>query len=267
MSCDQQVLDRLTFQTLTVSITRRVMCIQFNQPTTLNALSQELISDLSQALTYADMQDGIGAVVLTGSEKAFAAGADIKEIQSLTFPDVLKRDFVFDWECVARCRKPIIAVVRGYALGGGCELAMMCDMIYAGHSARFAQPEVTLGTMPGAGGTQRLTQLVGKMKAMELCLTGRMIDAHEAERIGLVTRVFEDADVLDQARACAHKISELSAPVVSLIKQSVQMASESLLIHGLKSERQSFYSTFALEDCAEGMRAFIEKKPPVFKHR
>ncbi|HXF90481.1 MAG TPA: enoyl-CoA hydratase-related protein [Candidatus Nitrosotenuis sp.] len=245
----------------------RVMLIRLNRPQALNALCRRLITQLNSLLDQAENDSRIGAVVLTGVPKAFAAGADIQEMKNLTFVEVNAKDFIEPWERITQCKKPIIAAITGYALGGGCELAMMCDIIYAGESAKFSQPEITIGTMPGAGGTQRLTQLVGKTKAMELCLTGRMIDAHEAEKIGLVSRVFADDQVLDEALATAKKISEFSQPVVQMIKEAVNHVSESHLTSGIRFERRLFHSTFALEDRQEGMAAFAEKRVANFKHR
>ena len=245
----------------------RVMLIRLNRPSALNALCGRLIQQLNSALIQAENDSRVGAIVLTGSEKSFAAGADIQEMKNLTFGEVSENDFIKSWENLSQCTKPVIAAVAGFALGGGCELAMMCDIIYAGASAKFSQPEITIGTMPGAGGTQRLTQLVGKTKAMELCLTGRMIDAEEAERIGLVARVFPDADLLKEALASAEKIATFSQPVVQMIKESIKHCSENQLVNGIRFERRMFQSTFALEDRKEGMTAFTEKRKPLFKHR
>lgn len=252
---------------VTVEFHNRVMLIRLNRPAALNALCSRLIQQLNGALEQAETDDRIGAIVLTGSEKAFAAGADIHEMKNLTFGEVTEYDFIKSWEHVSQCTKPVIAAVSGFALGGGCELAMMCDIIYAGTSAKFSQPEITIGTMPGAGGTQRLTQLVGKTKAMELCLTGRMIDAQEAERIGLVTRIFADEDLLKEALASAEKIATFSQPVVQMIKESIKHCTENQLVNGIRFERRLFQSTFALEDRKEGMAAFAEKRKPQFKHR
>lgn len=254
-------------QFIEVEFHDRVMLLRLNRPQALNALCRRLISQLNSMLDQAENDSRIGAIVLTGLPKAFAAGADIQEMKNLTFAEVNAQDFIAPWERITKCRKPVIAAVTGYALGGGCELAMMCDIIYAGHSAKFSQPEVTIGTMPGAGGTQRLTQLVGKTKAMELCLTGRMIEAEEAERIGLVSRLFPDEIVLEEALLAAKKIAEFSQPVVQMIKEAVNTVSEGLIAPGIRFERRLFHSTFALEDRQEGMSAFSEKRVANFKHR
>ncbi len=245
----------------------RVMLLRLNRPQALNALCRRLVAQLNSMLDQAENDARVGAIVLTGLTKAFAAGADIQEMKNLTFAEVNAHDFIGPWERITKCRKPTIAAVTGYALGGGCELAMMCDIIYAGESAKFSQPEITIGTMPGAGGTQRLTQLVGKTKAMELCLTGRMIDAQEAERIGLVSRLFPDDIVLEEALAAAKKIADFSQPVVQMIKESINHMSEGLIANGIRFERRLFHSTFALEDRQEGMAAFAEKRVANFKHR
>ncbi|WP_156962157.1 enoyl-CoA hydratase-related protein [Candidatus Paracaedibacter symbiosus] len=245
----------------------RVMLLRLSRPAALNALCKKLIQQLNAALDQAENDSRIGAIVVTGSEKAFAAGADIVEMRHLTFSDVTDKDFIHPWERLAQCEKPVLAAVSGYALGGGCELAMMCDIIYAGESAKFGQPEITIGTMPGAGGTQRLTQLIGKTKAMEMCLTGRIIQAKEAEQIGLVSRVYPDADLLKETLAAATKIAHFSAPVVRMIKEAIRHTTETELVGGIRFERRLFQSTFALEDRQEGMAAFAEKRPATFKHR
>jgi enoyl-CoA hydratase len=215
-----------------------------------------------------EADDDVGAIVLTGSERAFAAGADIKEMASKTYMDVYLADFITDgWERVTTCRKPIVAAVAGFALGGGCEVAMMCDFILAADTAKFGQPEITIGTIPGAGGTQRLTRFVGKSKAMEMCLTGRMMDAAEAERAGLVSRVVPAAELLPEALKVAEKIAGLSRPVVRMAKESVNRAYETTLAEGVRFERRLFHSTFATEDQKEGMAAFVEKRAPGWKNR
>ena len=222
----------------------------------------------SLVLDALEADTAIGAIVLTGSEKAFAAGADIKEMKDQTFADAFNGDFITrNWERVTRCRKPVIAAVAGYALGGGCELAMMCDFILAADNAKFGQPEITIGTIPGAGGTQRLTRFVGKSKAMEMCLTGRMMDAEEAERSGLVSRVVPVGDLVEEAVKVATKIAGLSAPIVMMAKESVNRAYESTLSEGVKFERRLFHATFATSDQKEGMNAFAEKRPPAFTNR
>lgn len=246
----------------------KVGIITFNRPETLNALCEELIADLGEALDRCEADREIHCMVLMGSEQAFAAGADIKEIQNKSYMDVYLADFITKgWEKVSACRKPIIAAVSGYALGGGCEIAMMCDFIIASESAKFGQPEVTIGTIPGAGGTQRLTHAIGKSKAMDLCLTGRMMDAGEAERAGLVSRVVPVDKLRDEALAVAQKIASYSLPVVMMIKEAIGRTFETPLSEGLKFERRLFHSTFALEDRKEGMNAFIEKRMPVFKNK
>lgn len=252
---------------VSVDFDDRVMIIRLNRPDALNALSKKLVQQLNGALDQAENDTRIGAVVLTGMGKAFAAGADIKEMKNVTFAEIVEKDFLAPWERLHRCQKPIIAAVNGYAFGGGCEMAMMCDIIYAGESASFSQPEITIGTMPGAGGTQRLTALVGKSKAMELCLTGRKIDAQEAERIGLVSRVFSDEMLMKESLAIAHKIASYSQPVVQMIKEAVNNVAEIPLSGGLRLERRMFYSTFALEDRKEGMEAFTEKRAATYRNR
>lgn len=242
--------------------------ITLNRPKVLNALCADLISELGAALDAFEDDDSIRAMVLTGGEKAFAAGADIKEMQSKSYMDVYLGDFITKgWERVASCRKPIIAAVSGYALGGGCELAMMCDFILADDSARFGQPEITIGAIPGAGGTQRLVRAIGKAKAMEMCLTGRMMDAEEAERSGLVSRIVAADELLDDAVKTAEKIASMSLPITMMAKESVNRAFETTLAEGLLFERRTFHSLFATEDQKEGMSAFVEKRKPNFKHR
>jgi enoyl-CoA hydratase len=242
--------------------------IRLNRPDALNALCTDLMKELTQAVDDFEADDAIGCLVVTGSDKAFAAGADIKEMQSKTYIEVYGEDFITaNWECIARCRKPVIAAVAGYALGGGCELAMMCDFILAADTAKFGQPEINLGTFPGAGGTQRLTRFVGKSKAMEMCLTGRMMDAAEAERAGLVSRVVPGAQLLDEALKVAAGIAAKSHPVLMMAKESVNRAYETTLAEGVRFERRLFHSTFALEDRSEGMAAFIAKRKPSFQNR
>ena len=246
----------------------RVGLVTLNRPKALNALCAALVSELGQALDEFEADAGIGAIVLTGSDKAFAAGADIKEMSSRSYMDVYLEDFITrGWERVTTCRKPIIAAVAGYALGGGCEVAMMCDFILAADSAKFGQPEIGLGTMPGAGGTQRLARFVGKSKAMELCLTGRMMDAAEAERCGLVSRVVPAAELVAEAMKTAEKIASMSLPATMMVKEAINRAFETSLAEGVRFERRLFHSTFATEDQKEGMAAFVEKRPARFKHR
>ncbi len=242
--------------------------ITLNRPKALNALCAALIVELGKALDDFEADDEIGAVVLTGSEKAFAAGADIKEMAGKSYMDVYLQDFItVGWERVSTCRKPVIAAVAGYALGGGCEMAMMCDFILAADTAKFGQPEITIGTIPGAGGTQRLTRFVGKSKSMEMNLTGRLMDVEAAERDGLVSRIIPAAELVDEAVATAEKIASLSRPVVMMAKECVNKAYETTLAEGVKFERRVFHSTFATEDQKEGMAAFAEKRTPKFKQR
>jgi len=258
----------MPYETILVETRGPVGLITLNRPKALNALSDQLVTELGQALDALEADDAIGAIVVTGSEKAFAAGADIKEMQGFSYMDVYKSNFITaKWERLAKCRKPTIAAVAGYALGGGCELAMMADFILAADTAKFGQPEITIGTIPGAGGTQRLTRFVGKSKAMEMCLTGRMMDAAEAERSGLVSRVVPAAELMDEALKVAEKIAKLSRPVVMMAKDAVNAAYETTLSEGVKVERRIFHSTFAVEDQKEGMSAFAEKRQPDWKHR
>ena len=246
----------------------RVGLITFNRAKALNALNAALIAELEQALDSFEADDEVGAIVITGNDKAFAAGADIKEMQDKTFIDAYLGDFITrDWERIATCRKPVIAAVAGYALGGGCEIAMMCDFILAADNARFGQPEITLGTMPGAGGTQRLARLAGKSKAMEMCLTGRMMDAEEAERIGLVSRIVPVAELVEEALKTAETIAGMSRPAVLMTKEAVNRAYETTLSEGIRFERRLFHATFATEDQKEGMAAFTEKRQPMFTNK
>jgi len=242
--------------------------ITLNRPQALNALCVDLTAELSEALDGFEADDAIGCIVVTGSEKAFAAGADIKEMQDKTYMDAYLGDFITGtWERLASCRKPVIAAVAGYALGGGCEIAMMCDFIIAADTAKFGQPEITLGVLPGAGGTQRLTRAVGKAKAMELCLTGRMMDAEEAERAGLVARIVPADELLDETMKTAEKIASMSRPAVLMNKEAVNQAFETTLSQGIRFERRLFHSSFGTEDQKEGMAAFADKRPADWKHR
>jgi enoyl-CoA hydratase len=242
--------------------------ITLNRPAALNALCEALMVELGAALRAFDADDAVGAIVLTGSEKAFAAGADIKEMKDKSFAEVAADDFIGNrWETVLEIRKPVIAAVAGFALGGGCELAMMCDTIIAADTAKFGQPEINLGIIPGAGGTQRLTRAVGKAKAMEMILTGRMMDAAEAERAGLVSRIVPAADLVAEALKVAEKIATLSRPVVAMAKEAVNIAHETTLTEGVRFERRVFQSCFALADRSEGMTAFAEKRKASFTHR
>lgn len=238
--------------------------IRFNRPAALNALCDQLMGEVGEQLLAFDADPAIGAIVLTGSEKAFAAGADIKEMQSRAYPGVLTDDFIAKWETILRIRKPVIAAVAGFALGGGCELAMMCDMIVCADTAKFGQPEINLGVMPGAGGTQRFTRAVGKSKAMDLCLTGRMMDANEAERSNLVARIFPAASMVEDALALATKIAGQSRVASLVTKKSVNAAFETTLTQGVSTERSLFLSLFGTPDQKEGMAAFVEKRKPRF---
>lgn len=257
----------MAFETILTEKSGKVGVITLNRPKALNALNAKLISELSTALDEFEADEDIGCMVITGSERAFAAGADIKEMQALSFSDVLKNDFIKSWERLSQCRKPVIAAVAGYALGGGCELAMMCDFILAADTAMFGQPEITLGIIPGAGGTQRLTRLVGKSKAMEMCLSNRLMGAAEAERAGLVSRVLPAADLMAEVMKVAEKIASMSLPSVLLAKECINRAYETTLTEGVRFERRSFHSLFATEDQKEGMAAFSEKRPVQFKNR
>ncbi len=257
----------MAYENILVETRGRVALVTLNRPKALNALSSGLFRDLNSALDAFEADEGIGCIVLTGSEKAFAAGADIKEMQPYNSVTAYMGDLITPWERVSRNRKPIIAAVAGYALGGGCELAMMCDFIIAADTAKFGQPEINLGVMPGAGGTQRLTRFVGKSKAMDMCLTGRMMDAAEAERSGLVSRVVPADQLLDTAMEAAAKIASMSMPAVYMVKESVDRAYETTLSEGVRFERRMFHSLFATEDQSEGMQAFIDKRSPNFRNR
>jgi enoyl-CoA hydratase len=246
----------------------RVGLIRINRPEVLNALNNDVVDGIGRAIDAFEADENVGCIVLTGNEKAFAAGADIGFMKDFGYMDAYKTDFITrNWERIRTARKPVIAAVAGYALGGGCEMAMMCDMIYAAENARFGQPEIKLGTLPGAGGTQRLPRAVGKAKAMDLCLTGRMMDAAEAERSGLVARIFPTEKLLDETLAAAQVIAGYSLPAVMMVKESVNRAFESSLAEGLLFERRTFHASFALEDQKEGMAAFAAKRKAEFKHR
>ena len=257
----------MAYENILVETRGKVGIVTLNRPKALNALNSELIAELNRALDGFEVDEKIGCVVLTGSSKAFAAGADIKEMSTLTYIDAYVGDFITTWDRVSRNRKPIIAAVAGYALGGGCELAMMCDFILAADNAKFGQPEITLGVMPGAGGTQRLTRLVGKSKAMEMNLTGRLMDAEEAERAGLVSRILPLDDLLEEAIKVATKIADFSLPSVMMTKESVNRAYETTLAEGVRFERRLFHAMFSTEDQKEGMAAFVEKRSPQFNNR
>ena len=258
----------MSYEFITTEVKGRVGVITLNRPKQLNALNPQLMQELGAALQAFDADDGIGAMLITGSEKAFAAGADIGVMKDYGYMDAFMNDYITrDWEHIRRIRKPVVAAVAGYALGGGNELAMMCDIVIAADNAKFGQPEVNLGVMPGAGGTQRLPRFAGKAKAMDLCLTARTMDAQEAERSGLVSRVVPLDKLMEEALGVAQKIAGYSAPVVMMIKESINRAYESTLAEGVLFERRVFHSQFALEDQKEGMAAFLEKRKPVFKNK
>jgi enoyl-CoA hydratase len=258
----------MSYETIVTSTDGRVALITLNRPKALNALNDQLMDELGAALLGFDSDENISCIVITGSEKAFAAGADIGMMAKYSFTDVYKGDYITkNWETIRRIRKPVIAAVAGYALGGGCELAMMCDFIIAADNAQFGQPEIKLGIIPGAGGTQRLPRAVSKAKAMDMCLTARMMDAIEAERAGLVSRVVPTEQLLPEAMAAAQTISKMSLPIVMMVKESVNAAYESSLNEGVHFERRLFHAAFATEDQKEGMAAFIEKRKAEFKHQ
>jgi len=258
----------MSYEFINAEVRGRVALITLNRPKQMNALNPKLMQELGAALYGFDADDGIGAILITGNEKAFAAGADIGAMKDFDFQHAFKSDYVTrDWEHIRNVRKPVLAAVAGYALGGGCELAMMCDIIIAADSAKFGQPEINLGTFPGSGGTQRLPRAVGKAKAMDLCLTARMMDAQEAERAGLVSRVVPAGKLMEEAMAVAEKIASYSLPVAMLAKEAINRAYETTLSEGVRFERRMFHATFALDDQKEGMAAFVEKRKPAFKHR
>ncbi|WP_457153986.1 enoyl-CoA hydratase [Mesorhizobium sp. P5_C1] len=257
----------MAYETIVTEARGKVGLITLNRPQALNALNSQILAELVAAVNGFGADAGIGAMVITGSEKAFAAGADIKEMQAISYVDAYCQDFFVGWEEFTRARKPIIAAVAGYALGGGCELAMMCDFIIAADTAKFGQPEITLGVIPGMGGSQRLTRFVGKSKAMDMCLTGRMMDAAEAERSGLVSRVVPAGELVEEALKAAARIADFSLPSVMMAKEAVNRAFETTLAEGLRFERRLFHSLFALEDQKEGMAAFTEKRKPNFSNR
>jgi enoyl-CoA hydratase len=258
----------MSYENILVEVRGRAGLITLNRPKALNALNDKLMDELGEALLAFDGDEAIGAMVITGSEKAFAAGADIGAMSTWSYMDVFKAEYISrNWETIKRIRKPVIAAVSGYALGGGCELVMMCDIVIASETARFGQPEIKLGIIPGAGGTQRLPRAVGKAKAMDLVLSARMMDASEAERSGLVSRVVAADKVLDEALATANAIAGFSLPAVMMAKEAVNRAYEVPLSEGMLFERRLFHSLFATEDQKEGMTAFVEKRAPRFKHR
>jgi enoyl-CoA hydratase len=258
----------MSYETILTSTDGRVGLITLNRPKALNALNDQLMDELGAALLSFDADNNISCIVITGSEKAFAAGADIGMMSKYNFTDVYKSDYITkNWETIRKIRKPVIAAVAGYALGGGCELAMMCDFIIAADNAKFGQPEIKLGIIPGAGGSQRLPRAVSKSKAMDMCLTARMMDANEAERAGLVSRVVAADKLLEETMAAAKTIGEMSLPIVMMVKESINASFESSLSEGIHFERRLFHSTFATEDQKEGMAAFVEKRPAKFKHQ
>lgn len=255
----------MSYETILLEVHDRVGLITLNRPQALNALNAQLVSEVNHALDGLEADANIGCIVITGSKKAFAAGADIKEMAELTYPQIYMDDLFSDSDRVANRRKPIIAAVNGFALGGGCELALMCDFILAGDSARFGQPEINLGVLPGMGGTQRLTRAVGKAKAMEMCLSGRMIDAVEAERCGIVARIVPSDELLDEALKVAAVIAGKSLPIAMMVKESVNRAFEVNLTEGVRFERRVFHAAFATQDQKEGMAAFVAKRAPEFQ--
>ena len=258
----------MAYDNILVETQGAVGLIRLNRPKALNALCDALVREMGQALDAFEGDDAIGAVVITGSDRAFAAGADIKEMAGRSYMDVYMSDFITNgWERVTTCRKPIVAAVAGFALGGGCELAMMCDTVIAAETAKFGQPEITLGVIPGAGGTQRLTRFVGKAKAMDMVLTGRMMDAAEAERSGLVSRVVPAEKLIEEALAVAARIAAMSRPSVMIAKEAVNRAFEVSLAEGVQFERRVFHALFATEDQKEGMAAFVDKRKPNFRNR
>ena len=258
----------MNFEHLIVEKKQSVGIITFNRPKFMNALCPPLFVELAEALDDLESDEAIAVIVITGNDKAFAAGADIGQMSELTYQDMIGNESLnAQWDRIAQCHKPVIAAVAGYALGGGCELAMSCDFIIAADNAKFGQPEITIGTIPGIGGTQRLTRLVGKSKAMDMCLTGRMMNVDEAERAGLVSRVEPLEKYLEVALETARQIATYSRPVLKLAKEAVNAALETTLSQGMKTERRLFHSTFAFDDQKEGMKAFIEKRKPEFKHR
>lgn len=257
----------MSYENILIETHGKVGVIQLNRPKALNALNDQLMDELGEALLKFDADENVGCIIVTGSEKAFAAGADIGAMSNYTYMDAYKSNYITrNWEQIRNVRTPVIAAVAGYALGGGCELAMMCDFIIAADTARFGQPEIKLGTMPGAGGTQRLPRAVSKSKAMDMCLTARMMDAAEAERAGLVSRIVAADKLMEEALAAATVIASMSLPVAMMVKEAVNRAYESSLADGIQYERRMFHSTFATSDQKEGMKAFLEKRLPTFRN-
>jgi len=257
----------MSFQTIILEKQDAVALIRLNRPEALNALNAQVLADITAALDDVEADAAIRCIVVTGSERAFAAGADIKEMADKSYADVVNADLFAGWDRMGRCRKPIIAAVSGFALGGGCELAMMCDLIFAADTAKFGQPEIKLGVMPGMGGTQRFTRAVGKAKAMDMCLTGRMMDAAEAERAGLVARVVPADKLMEEAMAAARTIAGFGLPSLQACKEAINRAFEVPLSEGVLFERRTFHALFATQDQKEGMAAFVAKRPPNFTHR
>ncbi len=257
----------MSYQNIIVETRGKVGIIRLNRPQALNALNAALIGELTRAVQTFEADAGVACIIVTGSEKAFAAGADIKEMADKSYMDAFMGDFAANWDALSRARKPVVAAVAGFALGGGCELAMMCDVVIAADTAKFGQPEIKLGVIPGIGGTQRLTRAVGKAKAMDLCLTGRMMDAAEAERSGLVARVVPAASLMDEAMKVAETIASMSLPSLMIAKESVNRAFETTLAEGMRFERRVFHSLFATADQKEGMAAFVAKRPAKFENR
>jgi len=254
----------MSFETILTHVDQQVGVLTLNRPEALNALNKKMMGEVKQVIQEWDADENVRAIVLTGSDKSFAAGADIKEMLDVEYLDALEQNFLHDWTCIAECRTPKIAAVAGYALGGGCEIAMMCDFIICADNASFGQPEIRIGTIPGLGGTQRLARLVGRAKAMDMCLTARTMKADEAERSGLVSRVVPLATLLDEATNAARQIAQYSAASVQLAREAVHASDNTSLEQGLGIERRAFYSLFGSEDQKEGMRAFVEKRAPVF---
>jgi len=258
---------QMQFETIVTEIDECIMLITLNRHKTLNALNQKMAEEIISALREADKNEEVGCIIITGSEKAFAAGADIKEMREHSFSEMYRLDWFAEWDGISQIRKPIIAVVSGYALGGGCELALMCDFILASKTAKFGQPEISLGIMPGIGGSQRLTRIIGKSKAMEMCLTGRLMDVDEAEKTGMVARIFTQETLLDEAKEIAKKIASFSKPAVQMAKESINRAYETSLSEGLRFERRLFHALFSTADQKEGMLAFIEKREANFTNK
>ena len=254
----------MQFETIVTEIDECIMLITLNRHKALNALNKKMAEEVIYALLEADKNEEVGCIVITGSEKAFAAGADIKEMREYSFSEMYQNNWFAEWDKINQIRKPIIAAVSGYALGGGCELALMCDFIIASNSAKFGQPEISLGIMPGIGGSQRLTRLIGKSKAMEMCLTGRLMDAEEAEKAGLVSRIVLNENLMEEAKKTAKKIADFSKPAAQMVKESVNRSFETSLSEGLRFERRLFYAMFSTADQKEGMLAFVEKREPNF---